>query len=141
MLELLRLLNRQLSDDAETAPLVEQSTLDESEAVAVIPVSIETPEVFQPDSLIVSCNSLLNLWDVDNLPTDVSSDGFDFDRAFEQRGFKLARLAGDFETLSKYNVPLLVPLSEEKGGGYLAVLGKSTEGSWSIAPAHHGRST
>jgi len=72
---------------------------------------------------------------------DFSSRGFDFDKVFSLRGFKLARLAGDFETLSNFNVPLLVPLPEEKGGGYLAVLGRAEAGMWSIAPAYQGRDT
>ena len=38
-------------------------------------------------------------------------------------------------------MPLLVPLPEEKGGGYLAVLGQAAEGLWSIAPAYQGRDT
>lgn len=101
----------------------------------------ETPEISGPDSLIASCNALFATWDIAPLPNDFSSRGFDFDEVFSLRGFKLARLAGDFETLSKFNVPLLVPLPEEKGGGYLAVLGSAAEGMWSIAPAYQGRDT
>jgi general secretion pathway protein A len=101
----------------------------------------ETPEISGPDSLIASCNALFATWDIAPLPKDFSSRGFDFDEVFSLRGFKLARLAGDFETLSNFNVPLLVPLSEEKGGGYLAVLGQAAEGMWSIAPAYQGRDT
>ena len=123
------------------APVVEPSSVKEPETSAKLTTSEEAPEVFEADSLITSCNALLSLWDADTLPSDVSAEAFDFDEAFEERGFKLARLAGDFASLSQYNVPLLVPLSEEKGGGYLAVLGKTTDGSWLIAPAHQGRTT
>ena len=34
-----------------------------------------------------------------------------------------------------------MPLPEERGGGYLAVLGKTSAGLWSIAPAYQGRET
>jgi general secretion pathway protein A len=101
----------------------------------------DTSEASGPDSLIASCNALFATWDVAPLPDDFSSRGFDFDELFSLRGFKLARLAGDFEALSKFNVPLLVPLPEKKGGGYLAVLGQLEEGLWSIAPAYQGRDT
>lgn len=93
------------------------------------------------DSLVSSCNALLSLWGVAPLPADVSSVGFDFDQEFNSRGFQLARIAGDLETLSRLNVPLLVPLSEENGGGYLAILGKLSEDKWSIEPAYRGQTT
>jgi general secretion pathway protein A len=95
----------------------------------------------QANSLIASCNALLALWDVPPLGKEVSVESFDFDQEFSLRGFKLARLAGDFETLSKFNVPLLAPLPEEHGGGYLAVRGQISPAVWSIAPAYQGRET
>jgi len=93
----------------------------------------------QPDSLIASCNAVLSLWDRPLLSDDVSSSGFDFDREFITRGFKLIRLAGRFDELSKFNVPLLMPLPEDQGGGYLAVLGQAAPDLWSISPAYQGR--
>jgi general secretion pathway protein A len=129
--------------------VVEQKATAKVEPVTQNTASLETPQVTQketpeisgPDSLIASCNALFATWNVAPLPVDFSSRGFDFDQVFSLRGFKLARLAGDFETLSIFNVPLLVPLPEEKGGGYLAVLGRAAEGMWSIAPAYQGRDT
>ncbi len=125
----------------ETPQVIEQETIAKLEDLTKSPVSEDMPQGVEPDSLIASCNALFALWGVDPLTQDVSSEGFDFDQVFAQRGFKLARLAGDFDSLSEYNIPLLVPLSEEKGGGYLAVLGKAADGSWLIAPAHQGRTT
>ncbi len=93
----------------------------------------------QPDSLIASCNAVLSQWDRPLLNDDVSSSGFDFDREFKARGFKLVRLAGRFDELNKFNVPLLMPLPEDQGGGYLAVLGQTAPDLWSISPTYQGR--
>ncbi len=125
----------------QPAQAVEQKTPSKIEPVTQDATLQETLQVVEPDSLIASCNALFATWDIAPLPNDFSSRGFDFDEVFSLRGFKLARLAGDFETLSKFNVPLLVPLPEEKGGGYLAVLGRAAEGMWSVAPAYQGRDT
>ena len=133
----------------QPAQAVEQKTTAKVEPATQTTTSLETPQVTKketpeisgPDSLIASCNALFATWAIAPLPKEFSSRGFDFDEVFSLRGFKLARLAGDFETLSKFNVPLLVPLPEEKGGGYLAVLGRAAEGMWSIAPAYQGRDT
>ncbi len=124
---------------AETVPVAEQKSIPPVEPVPEVPVAPAPQVQEQADSLIASCNALLKLWDVSPLGQDVSSEGFDFDREFNLRGFQLARLAGDFETLTKFNLPFLVPLPEEKGGSYLAVLGQTTAGEWSIAPAYQGR--
>ncbi|HKJ29898.1 MAG TPA: AAA family ATPase [Desulfuromonadales bacterium] len=133
----------------EPAPIIEKNTAQKAESALLIDQKAEQkaepePEApFQPrpDSLIASCNALLALWDISPLASGVSSEGFDIDQQFSLRGFRIARLAGDFETLSKFNVPLLVPLPEERGGGYLAVLGQTSVGMWSIAPAYQGRET
>jgi len=134
---------------AQPTQVVEQKATAKVKPVTQNTASLETPQITEketseaaePDSLIASCNALFGTWDIAPLPVDFSSRGFDFDEVFSLRGFKLARLAGDFETLSKFNVPLLVPLPEEKGGGYLAVLGSAAAGMWSIAPAYQGRDT
>ena len=126
---------------AEPAPIIEKNTAQKAEPEPEVSEAPETPFQTHPDSLIASCNALLALWDISPLASGVSSEGFDFDQQFSLRGFRIARLAGDFETLSKFNVPLLVPLPEERGGGYLAVLGQTSVGLWSIAPAYQGRET
>jgi general secretion pathway protein A len=134
---------------AQPSQVVEQKATSLAEPVAEGSASEARPQVTEekepeaakPDSLIASCNALFASWDVAPLSEDVSSRGFDFDKVFSSRGFNLARFAGDFETLSKFNLPLLVPLPEEMGGGYLAVLGQEETGLWSIAPAYEGRDT
>ncbi|MDH3959692.1 MAG: peptidoglycan-binding protein, partial [Desulfuromonadales bacterium] len=134
---------------AEPAPIIEKNTAQKAESALLIDQKAaqkaepepEAPFQPHPDSLIASCNALLALWDISPLASGVSSEGFDIDQQFSLRGFRIARLAGDFETLSKFNVPLLVPLPEERGGGYLAVLGQTSVGMWSIAPAYQGRET
>ncbi|MDH4025456.1 MAG: AAA family ATPase, partial [Desulfuromonadales bacterium] len=133
----------------EPAPIIEKNTAQKAESALLIDQKAaqkaepepEAPFQPHPDSLIASCNALLALWDISPLASGVSSEGFDIDQQFSLRGFRIARLAGDFETLSKFNVPLLVPLPEERGGGYLAVLGQTSVGMWSIAPAYQGRET
>ena len=42
---------------------------------------------------------------------------------------------------SKYNLPVLMPLSEEQGGGYLAVIGQVSPGNYRVAPAYQGEET
>ena len=78
------------------------------------------------DSLLVGTNALFALWGVPMLADNITAERFDFDREFGLRGFELARLSGTFEELKRYNLPLLVPLTEEQGGGYLAVLGEDS---------------
>jgi general secretion pathway protein A len=134
---------------AQPAQVIEQKNSTKVEPLAQKTASLETPQmsgkespdISGADSLIASCNALFATWDVAPLPEGFSSRGFDSDEVFSLRGFKLARLAGDFEALSKFNVPLLVPLPEEKGGGYLAILGQAEDGLWSIVPAYQGRDT
>jgi general secretion pathway protein A len=132
---------------AQSAPVAEQKAVAKPELVeqntppqVISQVATEEPSaVVQQDSLVSSCNALFAAWNVAPLPQDISTKGFDFDKEFSLRGFQLARLAGDFETLSNFNVPLLVPLPAEKGGGYLAILNQGQGGLWSVAPAYKGR--
>ena len=100
-----------------------------------------TAASLQPDSLIASCNAVLSLWEAPLLIDNVSTAGFDFDHEFTTRGFELVRLAGHFDEMRVFNVPFLLPLSEEQGGGYLAVLGQTTPDRWSVAPAYQGHET
>jgi general secretion pathway protein A len=95
----------------------------------------------QPDSLLASCNAILSLWNVPLFAADTTPAGFDFDREFSSRGFELVRLAGQFDELKKYNLPMLLPLPEEQGRGYLAVLGQAAPDEWSVAPAYQKRET
>jgi general secretion pathway protein A len=102
--------------------------------------SISLPlETVQPDSLISSCNAILALWGVPPLDDRQPTAGLDIELEFNDRGLELVRLAGSFEDFSRFNVPLLLPLSEEQGGGYLAVLALAPSGLWSVAPAFQGR--
>ena len=103
---------------------------------ARVPVA---PAQESPDSLLASLNALFSLWKVPLLEPRSSSAGFDIDRELSTRGFELVRLAGDFADLSKYDVPFLIPLAEEQGGGYLAVLGRTSSGNWRVVPAYQGR--
>ena len=98
-------------------------------------------ELLQPNSLLASCNAIFTLWDAPLLSNEASSAGFDLEREFGIRGFELIRMAGRFEDFSKFNVPLLLPLPEEQGGGYLAVLGQTVPGKWAITPAYQGHET
>jgi general secretion pathway protein A len=93
----------------------------------------------KPDSLIASCNAVFSLWDAPLLSGNAISSGFDFDREFNARGLRLVRLAGRFEELSKFNVPLLLPLPEEQGGGYMSVLEQTAPDAWSVEPAYQGK--
>lgn len=102
-------------------------------AVTALPV--------QPDSLIVSCEAIFSLWDVPLLNVESSAAGFDFEREFSTRGFNLVRLAGTFNELSQFNIPFLLPLPEEQGGVYLAILEQTVPGRWSVAPAYQGHET
>ena len=95
----------------------------------------------QPDSLITGCNALFSLWNVSLLDEGMSSDGFDFDHEFAARGLNIVRLSGDFDTLRKFNVPVMVPLTEEQGGRYLTILGQAAPGRWSVTPSYQGRDT
>ncbi len=89
--------------------------------------------------LIASCNAMLALWDKPLLPRETRADGLDIDKEFTARGFELVRLQGAFSDLRLLNLPMLLPIREEQGGGYLAVLGKLESGNWKIAPARSGR--
>jgi general secretion pathway protein A len=100
-----------------------------------------SPVQEQPDSLLASFNALLALWKAPLLDGRSTSAGLDIDSELSARGFELVRLTGDFEDLHKYNVPVLMPLSEEQGGGYLAVLGQVSPGSYRVAPAYQGEET
>jgi len=97
------------------------------------------PSVGQPDSLVASFNALFSLWKAPLLDELSSSAGLDIDRELSARGFELVRLAGSFDDLRKYNVPILIPLSEEQGGGYLAVLGQDSPDNWRVVPAYNGQ--
>jgi len=97
------------------------------------------PTVGQPDSLVASFNALFSLWKAPLLDGLSSSAGLDIDRELSARGFELVRLAGGFDDLRKYNVPILIPLSEGQGGGYLAVLGQDSPDNWRVVPAYNGR--
>jgi general secretion pathway protein A len=119
-----------------TAALVKPET-------AVISTQQEKPEPppaspVQTNSLISSCNALFSLWEAPPLSDKTSTAGFDFDREFKNRGFELVRLAGKFDEISAFNVPIIFPLSEEQGGGYLAVLGRVSPDKWTVAPAYQG---
>ncbi len=102
---------------------------------------VKAPKELPTNSLVASCNALLSLWEKPLLTSATASDGFDFDGEFRSRGFSLVRLAGNFDTLSKFNVPLLLPLPEEQGGGYLSVLMQTAPGVWSVAPSYRGNET
>lgn len=100
-----------------------------------------TAAPLQPDNLIASCNAVFSQWGSPLLNANVSTVGFDFDHEFTTRGFELVRLAGRFDEMRIFNVPFLLPLSEEQGGGYLAVLGQTAPDRWSVAPTYQGRET
>ncbi len=104
------------------------------------PMSAAPSQVPQ-DNLLASLNALFTLWKAPLLEPRSSSAGLDIDRELSARGFELVRLAGNFDDLSKYNVPFLIPLAEEQGGGYLAVLGQVSPGNWRVVPAYQGRDT
>jgi general secretion pathway protein A len=134
----------------QPATFVNQPTSVSSQPVSVstqpvvvsdqpIPPPSTTAAPLQTDSLIASCNAVFSQWGVPLLDANVSSAGFDFDHEFTTRGFELVRLAGHFDEMRVFDVPLLLPLSEEQGGGYLAVLGQTAPDRWSVAPAYQGR--
>ncbi len=116
-------------------PIADQQIMGQQAPPEKTPASLVPPVV---DSLIASCNAVFSLWGAPLLSDDTSSSNFDFDREFGARGFNLVHLAGTFGDLKKFNVPLLLPLSEEQGGGYLAVLGQSAPDQWKVAPAYQG---
>lgn len=125
---------------AEVTPpgaAVLSSPTDSPQVQASLPVTTGLP----PDSLIASSNALLALWNAPLLRERHPADNFDFDREFSARGVEIVRLAGDFAELAKFDLPLLLPLAAEQGGGYLAVLEQSAVDQWSVAPAHRGRET
>ena len=99
------------------------------------------PKQVRPDSLLTSFNALLALWNAPLLDGRSTSAGLDIDSELAARGFELVRLSGDFEDVRKYNVPVLMPLSEEQGGGYLAVLDQVSPGNYRVAPAFRGQET
>ena len=120
----------------------QQATSNQQVASSQLAVPASTTAaLLQPDSLITSCNAVLSLWEAPLLSENVSSAGFDFDQEFNTRGFDFVRLAGRFDEMKIFNVPFIVPLSEEQGGGYLAVLGQAAPDRWSVAPAYQDRDT
>ena len=127
-------------------PPVEANTVSSGESTASAvssqtPTAVKAEVVTPPDNLISSCNAVLTLWDMPLLPTDSTSASFDVDHEFSSRGFEIVRLSGRFSEVNKFNIPLLLPLTEEQGGGYLAVLGQAASGRWSVAPAYQGHKT
>lgn len=128
---------------------------DQADAVSMAPVPVVAPsqsnaplvaeEATAPnpvDSLVAGCNALFSLWSAPPLRGDqASARGLDLDREFAARDFELVRLAGTFDELRKFNVPVLLPVAEEQGGGYLAVVGPAGSGQWSVVPAYQGRKT
>jgi len=132
-----------LDDRAVDATVIqaEQTTPPTTEQQVPPDAAAETApgDPVQPDSVVESCNALFSSWGMPLLKGDTSSANFDFDREFGTRGFKLVRLAGHFDELIKFNVPLLMPLPEGQGGGYLAVLEQIAPDLWAVAPAYQGR--
>jgi general secretion pathway protein A len=114
-----------------------------SEGLAKTVRQVEAPEANNPgpESIISSCNALLNLWDARLLDTSATSSGIDIDSEFADRGFKIVSLAGEVETIQKYNLPFLLPLSQAQGGGYIAVQRALGPRSWSVAPTYKGKKT
>ena len=121
----------------------EQSKVAQSTAVPQVQTVAVPAAMVQkrPDSLLASFNALLALWNAPLLDGRSTSDGLDIDSELSTRGFELVRLTGDFEDLRKYNVPVLMPLSEEQGGGYLSVLGQVSPGNYRVAPPYQGQET
>ncbi len=100
--------------DTRLSPPEKSLLIDTSQQSNPITVPLE---LLQPNSLLASCNAIFTLWDAPLLSNEASSAGFDLEREFGIRGFELIRMAGRFEDFSKFNVPLLLPLPEEQGGG------------------------
>ena len=124
--------------DSESKKSVSKSS--ESKPVASLQLALPEQtsleeDVEIQDSLTLSVNALFSIWDAPLIDASINPSALDLDRELSARGFKLARLPGKFEELRKYNVPLLIPLSEEQGGGYVAVLEQIETGFWSVAPA------
>ena len=122
----------------------DQVTLKPATAVPQVQPATASPAApvqKQPDSLLASVNALFALWKAPLLEGRSTSAGLDIDSELSARGFELVRLSGDFEELRQYNVPVLMPLSEEQGGGYLAVLGQVSTGNYRVAPAYRGQET
>jgi general secretion pathway protein A len=99
----------------------------------------EVRTTLSPASLIESCNALLSLWDVQGLDKKTNPANLDLEREFARRGFELARFAGRIDELTMFKLPVLLPVSEAHGGGYLAVLDQVAPGQWSVSPAYDGR--
>ena len=95
--------------------------------------------ILPPASLIDSCNALLSLWDVQGLDKKTNPANLDLEREFARRGFELARFAGRIDELTMFKLPVLLPVSEAQGGGYLAVLDQVAPGQWSVSPAYDDR--
>ncbi len=98
-----------------------------------------TSQAPQVSGVVASCNAIFELWGSSLLSAGTLAAGFDFDYEFAARDLDLLRLRGSFADLQRLNMPLLIPLSEEQGGGYLAVTGKTPAGDWRVAPAYLGR--
>jgi general secretion pathway protein A len=119
---------------------VDATILAKEPARQTLSGSTVTP-VEATDSLVTSCNALFSLWDAPELDSDASSAGFDLDREFALRGFELVRFAGRFDALKMFNTPMLLPLPEDQGGGYLSVLTQTAPDEWSVSPLYQGRET
>ncbi|MGW8313861.1 MAG: AAA family ATPase, partial [Desulfuromonadales bacterium] len=102
------------------------------------PVAI-TLETAQPESPISGLNAVLALWNAPPLDENLSTTGLDIEYEFNIRGLELARLTGSLEDFTRFNVPLLLPLPDDQGGGYLAVLAQAPSGQWSVSPPYQGR--
>lgn len=120
----------------EQAPQGSESTIPEAKNLST---NQETPE--SQDTLLVSINAILSRWEVPLIKTNTSLTVPELDNLLSARGFKLVQLTGYFADVRKYNVPLLFPLNESQGGGFLAVLEKASENFWSITPAFNGQET
>jgi general secretion pathway protein A len=106
------------------------------------PAPVSRPAYLSPqDSLTASCNAVFSLWGVSLLDDGGAPSGFDLDSELHARGLELVRLAGRFEDIGKFNLPLLLPLPEEQGGGYLAVTGRVSDDMWSVVPAYRGHAS
>lgn len=92
-------------------------------------------------SIIVSVNALLDQWQARPLDKGSASSEIDIDKEFASRGFKLISLAGAVGDIGKYNLPFLLPISQQYGGGYLAVTDTQGADSWVIDPPYQGEET
>jgi len=133
-----------LTGESLQTPVVPSRVEAGSDVLEPVLPMVKASAVSDPDppgSLVTSVNALFALWKVPQIDTVTNPDSLDLDQELTTRGFELVRLTGPFEDLRKYNVPVMLPLSEEQGGGYLAVLGRTSSGNWLVAPAYRGQAT